>query len=137
MSSQQKLSKKQKKALAYRGRKGKSKAVEESLDVPIGENPDLAEMEGLEVEVEQVAGHGKAQVRLESEAEKDAAGGGGSRKRKREEGQDLDEVVKMEKRKKNEADKTDDTSVTKTTPRRFILFIGNAGFTLRSPSLII
>jgi nucleolar protein 6 len=147
MSAQQKLTKKQKKSLAFRERKGKPKALpdEEDRDVPIDENQDLrAEMDDFEMEVDKDGDRGKAQIHMADETErggpvKDSAERGpGARKRKREQAEDLDEVEKHPRKKKADKITTElvekdgsigTSSLTKKTLQRFILFIGEVEFT--------
>lgn len=133
--------KKQKKALAFRTRqktgKKKSKDLDDkdALDFPIDENQDLAGLEGLPLETEEVAPSdrtggrkGKAQ-----DNDKDQAHLVDSKKRKRE----VEDVVQEKPRKKSkvqpatlESDNEDDSDSQKAVevkgkqPQRFILFIG-------------
>jgi nucleolar protein 6 len=121
----QKLTKKQKKALAFRERKGKSKHIlkddDEGGDVPIDENQDLAEMESIQMEGQEEVGQdntlnsvGKKQTKtgVQSTSEN-------KKKRKRDD-DDNEETQKSVKKKK----KASDEESTKGTPQRFILFIG-------------
>lgn len=100
MSGQQKLTKKQKKALAFRDRKGKGKpqSFDDLDDVPVDENQDRAEVElGAEADaVEAPAGRApgaKKGAAQDAEALGDGDRGKG-KKRKREEKPEGDEEAK-------------------------------------------
>ncbi|CDO73473.1 hypothetical protein BN946_scf185013.g108 [Trametes cinnabarina] len=149
MSAAQKLTKKQKKALAFRERKGKGKPKsfdELDNDVPVEENQDLAE-----AEVDAEAGAVEAPARRAAGAQKagaqaqDAVEGGNAKgkKRKREDGAEQDGVgAKEQKAKKkrkgangegvdtgDEAEGESKSSGKKDAKRRYILFVGNLKYT--------
>lgn len=115
MSGQQKLTKKQKKALAFRDRKGKGKpqSFDDLDDVPVDENQDRAEVElGAETDaVEAPAGRApgaKKGVAQDAEALGDGDRGKG-KKRKREEKPEGDEEAQA---------KEDDAGEKKTKKKR-------------------
>lgn len=127
MSSTSKLSKKQKKSLAFRQRKGKGK--DEQLDVPITEDQDAAELE-----------LGDQLVATVEPPQKVNAVASEDRKRKRREG-DVEasriEPTKEPKRRKKDDDDGEipedsgklvvSEAETKTPKKsRFILFVGTA-----------
>lgn len=140
MSSQQKLTKKQKKALVFRERKGKSKASPEDAidqdedggDVPVDENQDRAEMEVTQMEVEKDAGKGKKAVQQDPKSKKTSAGEeeGTAKKRKRDAGDDQEPLQKKKKKAaKAPAVDGEDADVSEAVakpkaPQRYILFIG-------------
>lgn len=100
MSGQQKLTKKQKKALAFRDRKGKGKpqSFDDLDDVPVDENQDCAEVE-LDAEADDVEAPAGRKAGAKKGAAQDAeALGDGDRgkgkKRKREEKPEGDEEAK-------------------------------------------
>ncbi|KAI0673386.1 hypothetical protein C8Q78DRAFT_968332 [Trametes maxima] len=151
MSTPQKLTKKQKKALAFRERKGKGKAKsfdELDNDVPVDENQDLAELEVGEENSTMEVPTGRA-----ADAQKGGAQdadvvveGHKGKKRKREDGagsRDDGDVKKEQKsaKKQKAADGTGrDTGDAaaeeakadgegKKIKQRYILFVGNLKYT--------
>lgn len=100
MSGQQKLTKKQKKALAFRDRKGKGKpqSFDDLDDVPVDENQDRAEVElGAEADVVEAPAGRKASAKKGAAQDAEALGDGDrgkGKKRKREEKPDGDEEAK-------------------------------------------
>ncbi|KAI0361356.1 hypothetical protein OH77DRAFT_1417595 [Trametes cingulata] len=148
MSAPQKLTKKQKKALAFRERKGKGKAKsfdELDNDVPVEENQDLAE-----VQVDEEPGPVEAPAGRAADAKKggaqdaDALGAGHKgKKRKREDGSTEEaEGAKEQKSKKkrkgadgagvdagdaSEGDGKEDGK--RKAKQRYILFVGNLKYT--------
>jgi len=152
MSSAQKLTKKQKKALAFRERKGKGKATvldEEDNDVPVLEEQDTleAQAEGGAVEDEAKPAQHAAAARAKDE---DVLGGDQPKKpkkRKREEDKavvDDDAKPKQKKKKRRVGDGEDGAAVDGGSDaeageqggegkgkakQRFILFVGNLKYT--------
>ncbi|KAI9060551.1 hypothetical protein FKP32DRAFT_1655868 [Trametes sanguinea] len=152
MSAAQKLTKKQKKALAFRERKGgkgkgKAKSFDElDNDVPVEENQDLAE-----AEVDAAAGAVEAQTGRAPGAEEGGAqdegaverAAGKGKKRKREEGDGQDGEGAKEKKGKKKRKGADGEGVDagddgegegksgskKDVKRRYILFVGNLKYT--------
>lgn len=144
MSSAPKLTKKQKKALAFRERKGKGKAKtfdDLDNDIPVEENQDLAEAEDFDPSppLERPEGRppsaqegegetsrnakGKKRKRDEKtdEAGEEVAGGGdgakpsqGKKKRKVVDGQGI------------EAGKSAETNSAESSKQRYILFVGES-----------
>ncbi|KAI8980761.1 hypothetical protein BD414DRAFT_493193 [Trametes punicea] len=147
MSAAQKLTKKQKKALAFRERKGKGKGKAKSFDeldndVPIEENQDFAEAEvGEEARAVEAPAGREADATQGGAQDADAVESSNKgKKRKREEGPENDsEGTKGQKSKKKRKDpkgesvdagdeesKGDDK---KNVKRRYILFVGNLKYT--------
>ncbi|KAI0375253.1 hypothetical protein BV20DRAFT_960350 [Pilatotrama ljubarskyi] len=148
MSAPQKLTKKQKKALAFRERKGKGKAKsfdELDNDVPVEENQDLAE-----VQVDEEPGPVEAPAGRAADAKKGGAqdadaldGGNKGKKRKREEGNAGDAEGAKEQKSKKKRKGADGAGVDtgdaaegdgqedgkKKVKQRYILFVGNLRYT--------
>ncbi|KAI0332024.1 hypothetical protein GY45DRAFT_1321573 [Cubamyces sp. BRFM 1775] len=146
--SAQKLTKKQKKALAFRERKGKGKAKsfdELDNDVPVEENQDLAEVQdGEEADpVEAPAGRAPDAKKGGAEDAEVLDGGKKGKKRKREDGdgqEQQQEGAKEQKSKKRKGadgqgvdagDTADGESKGdgKKQKQRYILFVGNLKYT--------
>lgn len=144
--------KKQKKALAFRTRqttgkkKGKDFDDKDALDFPIDENQDLAGLEGLPLETEEVVTSGRTGGRKGKAQDN----GGGqahlvdSKKRKRE----VEDVVQEKPRKKSKVqpatlesdDEGDDgqkaVEAKEKQPQRFILFIGNLKYSTTKDAIL-
>ncbi|KAI0652098.1 hypothetical protein C8Q79DRAFT_897876 [Trametes meyenii] len=151
MSTSQKLTKKQKKALAFRERKGKGKAKsfeELDNDVPVDENQDLAELEaGEETGLMESPKGRTADAQKGGAQDEDAVGESHKgKKRKREEGVGLEEDVdgkqeQQSKKKRKDADGAEvdtgnaadgqakEDSKSKKMKQRYILFVGNLKYT--------
>ncbi|KAF8898953.1 hypothetical protein BD779DRAFT_1486365 [Infundibulicybe gibba] len=151
MSATQKLTKKQKKGIAFRNRKtGKGKEKDaahsgmEDNDVPILENQDLADMDGLEVENKESKPAKEAKERTDGKRKEKAKEDPvdlatvPSKKRKREKG--LDDLEKTEtssasppkKKKGLLGDPREASSISEGEGgklQRFILFVGNLKYT--------
>ncbi|OCH94745.1 hypothetical protein OBBRIDRAFT_788998 [Obba rivulosa] len=141
MVAETKLTKKQKKALAFRSRKGKGKAVDAIQDdVPVGEDQDLAEAEAedrpLEDKTEREAAPSSTARRAEPLVEDNKP----TRKRKRAEDEDTtrgaDEKQSKTKKKKTSDGKAADPDAPAAeeegkkankaaVKQRYILFVGN------------
>ncbi|KIP12542.1 hypothetical protein PHLGIDRAFT_124066 [Phlebiopsis gigantea 11061_1 CR5-6] len=136
MSAPAKLTKKQKKALAFRDRKGKDKAKatddQEENDVPVMEDQDAA---AAEVE-DSAMGHAQtdkhqdrspAQVVEGKKRKRDAGeaaehgGGKGKPKKRKKDSEQAETVVSGNGDAGQEVSKTK----AKSKPQRFILFVGN------------
>lgn len=154
MSSEQKLTKKQKKALAFRERKGKSKASpedaidqdEDAGDIPVDENQDRAEMEVAQMEVEKVSGKSKKQLQQEPKSKKKASGEeeGAAKKRKRDATDDQEPPPQKKKKKaaKTSGEDGEDAEASESAakpkaPQRYILFIGEHTRSLRNSVLTL
>ncbi|KAI0322167.1 hypothetical protein OF83DRAFT_1167828 [Amylostereum chailletii] len=133
----QKLTKKQKKASAFRERKGKNKAGEdETLDVPVAEDQDAAEAETAEPvdpapPVKKAKGVEKEKKQKDGD-EKSAK----PAKRKREQGEEnageAQEGQKKKRRKKakgGEQSAEGEQDAGDEKPQRLILFVGNLKYT--------
>lgn len=148
MSAAQKLTKKQKKALAFRERKGKgkAKAVDEDNDVPVEENLDLVEAQVEDSHVEDPQGRGKPEATTLGEAKRVVEGGRPAQKRKREEEKPVEggEQSKPKKKKRKATDSEGVATGDAATEageqpadmeskvkqkQRFILFVGNFKYT--------
>ncbi|RDB29645.1 hypothetical protein Hypma_015744 [Hypsizygus marmoreus] len=149
MSATPKLTKKQKKGLAFRERKtGKTKDKDdrpqlEDNDIPVLEDQDTLGAEGVDVQVETVVERKKK--KLHAEIEGGSAKTKGKRKaeeepemsKKRKRDGDVDgDNVKEEKqhvKRKKTVDAVAETKVTKipaaNSKQRFILFVGNLKYT--------
>ncbi|KAI0778433.1 hypothetical protein BD413DRAFT_465306 [Trametes elegans] len=148
MSAAQKLTKKQKKALAFRERKGKGKAKsfdELDNDVPVEENQDLAEAEVDAAPGAVEAPQGRAaDAKAGGAQDADALGSGHKpKKRKREEGPgETGEGAKEQKSKKKRKGEDGAGVVAgdaaegevkeggkQKVKQRYILFVGNLRYT--------
>ncbi|THG97722.1 hypothetical protein EW026_g4325 [Hermanssonia centrifuga] len=143
MSSTPKVTKKQKKALAFRERKGKGKATTNELDgdndVPVMENQDLAEAEMEDSVLEGQKGAKKAK-----ESHKEVVEEGKKRKRDNEEGGQETKAKKKQKGKSGDvvelsaskaegegepSEEKEPKAKTKVKQQKFILFVGNLKYT--------
>lgn len=140
MSAAQKLTKKQKKALAFRDRKGKGKAktLEALQDVPIEEDQVLAETEAEDRPVEDQTRRAETPSKGASKVEPVVEDSKPARKRKRAEDEDAEGAKEKRSKKKPKSDKTvdaktedgedegeKDSGKTKNAVKqRYILFVG-------------
>lgn len=141
MSAPQKLTKKQKKGIAFRERKGKGKDAAhtdnmEDNDVPIMEEQDLVpsdvdqlEMEAVEVEKKKIsASKGKAKGNAKDSVLEVDDGAQKTKKRKRDSEEEVNKEDKVagsdSKRKKGNDTKVAKTEGNTESKQRFILFVG-------------
>ncbi|KZT05836.1 uncharacterized protein LAESUDRAFT_759743 [Laetiporus sulphureus 93-53] len=152
MSALQKLTKKQKKALAFRDRKGKgkAKAFDEDNVVPVDETQDLVddsmESQAPDSRMEGQAGHGKPSAAREPKMDEVLGSHKSTKKRKREDGNAVEDEKKptQERKRRKEAVKdgeskevgleaVDDgeemTEGKHKAKQRYILFVGNLRYT--------
>ncbi|ETW87089.1 hypothetical protein HETIRDRAFT_306110 [Heterobasidion irregulare TC 32-1] len=136
-----KLTKKQKKSIAFRDRKGKGKRAEHDeaiLDVPVSEDQDLAEVEGDTATAENDQGDSgplaKKRKRVQGEDRSTGAN--------KSEGEDVGDEKRKKKRKIKaategagagvaaETEEQEENVNSKTNSKqRFILFVGNLKYT--------
>jgi len=144
MSAAQKLTKKQKKALAFRERKGKgkAKALDEDNDVPVEENQDNLEAETEGGTLENQERHEEPEAETVGKTERAVEGSQHAKKRKREEVKSAEDGEKPKPKKKRKtvdgeggavgssADtvmKSGEQAAETNTKgkQRYILFVGN------------
>ncbi|CCM04197.1 uncharacterized protein FIBRA_06363 [Fibroporia radiculosa] len=155
MAKAPKLTKKQKKALAFRERKAKNKVKAldgfEDNDIPVEENQDAVEAEVPSGHVEDQARRQELEASAGEEDNRVVESSHSLKKRKRREeeaGKGVEDEPKAKKRKAADSNEHEDPSISRSSipkavaesnvkEKRFILFIGNLKYTTTQKAIQI